>query len=516
MRQAMLGRVKAMNKMNLEINGTNTYLVYKLDENEEIDTLSLGMVVNNRISNVIPILYTQLDSDKFFKYNVSSKVSLRQYFSGVVNKKRLLTVFGTILKAIIQSTEYMIDASSFILDPEYIYVDVSTSEAYLLCMPLMELAERPVELSAFFKGITFSTQFDQNENVDYVAKLISYINSNSTISPEDFASFIDELLNGPKQLRKENKPAPSLPVAAQDPVQTVNSVGNKVPLTPDQMPQSIGNQAVQTPQQPQQQAKPVNTPAKNIPQQNSKNNDKPVKNDKSAKAPVNQGGFAIPGKQGIVTPPVQQNNQNDKKDKKEKEKKEKKGGFSLFGKKKDKNEPEKTKQPPVNNNTNTGFNVPGQNVHVSSTNVSIPNMPVNNIPPVNPQGGAKMNFGETTVLGGMAVSGETTVLGAGAGMPVMHAYLIRKKNNERIMINKDMFKLGKERSYVDYCVADNSAVSRSHANIIKKGSEYYVVDMNSTNHSFINGMILTPQTECRINNGDTLSLGDEEFVFHIG
>ena len=42
------------------------------------------------------------------------------------------------------------------------------------------------------------------------------------------------------------------------------------------------------------------------------------------------------------------------------------------------------------------------------------------------------------------------------------------RRDERIVITKDIFKIGKEQSYVDYWVSDNSAVSRSHANIIKK------------------------------------------------
>ncbi|MCR5635797.1 MAG: FHA domain-containing protein [Clostridiales bacterium] len=495
-----------MNGINVESNGTNTYLVYKLSENEEIDTLSLGMMVNNKISNVIPILFTQIDSDRYFKYNISSKISLKQYFSGVVNKKRLLTVFSTILKAIIKSTEYMIDASSFILDPEYIYVDVSSGEAYLLCMPLMELADKRVELSAFFKSIMFSTQFDQSENVDYVAMLISYINSNPTISPEGFEEFINGLLNGPKPAKKEEKPAPRPVAAPQAPVadsaqQTAASSGIKTPLTKDQMPQSLNNNAKA---QPPMQNKPVNNAPVNNNLLSDRKNQAPLKNDRQNKnVQGNQTGFAVPGKPAGVSQPVPA----------EKPKKEKKGGFSLFGKKKEK-KPEQNNKSQNTANNNTGFNVPGQNVQVTSTNVSIPNMPVNN-PSVPNQSGAKMNFGDTTVLGGNAPIGETTVLGVGAPAAPRQAFLVRKKNNERIIINKDMFKLGKERSYVDYCVSDNSAVSRSHANIIKKGEEYFVVDMNSTNHSFINGMILTPQTESKINNGDTLSLGDEEFVFHI-
>ena len=77
----------------------------------------------------------------------------------------------------------------------------------------------------------------------------------------------------------------------------------------------------------------------------------------------------------------------------------------------------------------------------------------------------KMNFGETTVLGG-ATAGETTVLGVNTPSTPQVSYLIRKKNNEKILLSKELFKVGKERSFVDYCISDNNAVSRSHADII--------------------------------------------------
>ena len=73
----------------------------------------------------------------------------------------------------------------------------------------------------------------------------------------------------------------------------------------------------------------------------------------------------------------------------------------------------------------------------------------------------------------------------------------------------------KERSYCDYFVNNNSAVSRSHADIITRGNEYYIMDLNSTNKTFINGVKLVPNEEKELHDGDNVRLGNEEFVFHI-
>ena len=93
--------------------------------------------------------------------------------------------------------------------------------------------------------------------------------------------------------------------------------------------------------------------------------------------------------------------------------------------------------------------------------------------------------------------------------------LYRVLTDEKISVNKPVFRLGKEKSYVDYFVTNNIAVSRSHADIITRGNKYYVRDLNSKNHTYINEQMIPIQIEVEIHNGDRLKLGNEEFVFNI-
>lgn len=97
---------------------------------------------------------------------------------------------------------------------------------------------------------------------------------------------------------------------------------------------------------------------------------------------------------------------------------------------------------------------------------------------------------------------------------VHYPRLYRVLTNEYININKPVFRLGKERSYVDYFVTNNNAVSRSHADIITRGGRYFVLDLNSKNKTYINGQVLPAQCECEICAGNRLSLGNEEFIFN--
>lgn len=124
-----------------------------------------------------------------------------------------------------------------------------------------------------------------------------------------------------------------------------------------------------------------------------------------------------------------------------------------------------------------------------------------------------VNFGETTVLG--SGIGETTVLSAAVESNRVDPHLIRIKNNEKIPLNKPVFRIGKERSYVDYFIGDNTAISRSHANIINDNGEFFVVDTNSTNHTYVNGGMIQSNVQTKLSHGTKIRLANEDFEFRL-
>ena len=126
-------------RLTFENLGTNTYLVYEIDPADELDTMGLGMLTNNSIPSFAPASFTQIDTTKYIKYNVSSKVSVAQLFSGAVNKKRLIGVFSGIIDAMLAAEDYMLDTNNLLLDLDYIFADVTTCETILVCLPVMNI-----------------------------------------------------------------------------------------------------------------------------------------------------------------------------------------------------------------------------------------------------------------------------------------------------------------------------------------------------------------------------------------
>lgn len=119
----------------------------------------------------------------------------------------------------------------------------------------------------------------------------------------------------------------------------------------------------------------------------------------------------------------------------------------------------------------------------------------------------------TTVLG--ADPGGTTVLGSEELYTPSYPYLIREKTNEKISVNKPSFRIGSERKYVDYWVNDNSTVSRSHADIITRKKRYFIIDLNSTNKTYVDGRAIAVEKEVELFSGTKVRLSNEDFTFEI-
>ena len=96
----------------------------------------------------------------------------------------------------------------------------------------------------------------------------------------------------------------------------------------------------------------------------------------------------------------------------------------------------------------------------------------------------------------------------------VNPYLIRVNTDERIMITKQTFRIGKS-VVADYTITGNGAISRIHAIITGKNGEYFIKDNKSTNHTFVNGESVEDGESAQLTNDCKIVLGDEEFVFKL-
>lgn len=85
-------------------------------------------------------------------------------------------------------------------------------------------------------------------------------------------------------------------------------------------------------------------------------------------------------------------------------------------------------------------------------------------------------------------------------------------NADRIFINKKVFVIGRLSDKTDFSPKDPT-ISKLHAEILKKHSKYYIMDLKSTNGTYLNGSILKSNKKYRITNGDTIDIGNYRCIF---
>ncbi|MCI8886478.1 MAG: FHA domain-containing protein [Hungatella sp.] len=145
--------------------------------------------------------------------------------------------------------------------------------------------------------------------------------------------------------------------------------------------------------------------------------------------------------------------------------------------------------------------------------------------PAERKGSVYMDFGSsdeesrTVIMGGGMDYGSTMILGSeqGSGQQTFNhvVKIIRRRTGQSMVINKDLFRIGSEASFVDLFLGDNPAIGSCHANICERDGAYYIADQNSVNHTYVNGVIVQPGELVQLVSGNLITLADEDFDFII-
>lgn len=607
-----------------ETNGNSTFLVYAMGQEEKLDTMTLGMITKNKIPGMASVLFTQRNAERFLKYNVTARVTVRQFFSGTVSRRRLLGIFASIAAALSAAEEYMIDPRSLLLDSDYIYADVSSCRAEMICLPLMDAASGP-DAGQFFKSIMFETRFDQTESCDYVARIINYLNSAPMFIAEEFGRLVQELQGtagemqdqgqtaslscqggtaglqrceeprgdgyGEEAMARQRREGPAVPghqeeAMAQQHQEGPAVSGHQEGAMAQQYREGLavsGHQEEAMARRQWEQPSGGANPKEAIGLQGRKGQkvgawsdgqegswpvrevaSEPMRQrlqeagESVQKAELNHSGksraegFAIPGRNddsGFGVPGQQSGGpsasgsklRGNRRQTDEQEPQEK--GMSMLyllqhyskenaavykAQKQARKNTAKTAPPMAEQGMQAGpqaeaFSAPwnGQQAEASlpSQNRHAPRLGQEAVSQEEPQHGRQgfqetsggENFGDT-VLVGEALYGENTVVVTQV-QEAFRPYLLRCSSQEKIMLEKPVFRIGKERSYVDYCIAGNATVSRSHADIIQKDGQFYIVDNNSTNHTYVDGEMIPSNSQVPLVHGTKIRISNEEFEF---
>lgn len=89
-----------------------------------------------------------------------------------------------------------------------------------------------------------------------------------------------------------------------------------------------------------------------------------------------------------------------------------------------------------------------------------------------------------------------------------------EEHYQSIQITDFPFFIGKLKKNVDYCL-ENEVISRYHAKITKEEGCYYITDLNSTNGTFLNNTALQTYEKKEVQNHDEIAFANIKYQFDI-
>ena len=557
-----------MKNFTFENQGTDTYLVYQVDKTDKIDTFAKGMLQNNTIEDILAPSFIQKDEEQYLKYNITSKIPLAEYFSEPMSRHKIIEIFLSMINGLESGEEYMLMQSGFLLDMKYIYVDISSRKANLLYLPLEE-AQEGKSIRQFIKNTLIEINYDEHGNMDYIGKLINYINQTKDTGLKELKNYLEKLdKEGPGIQRGQSVQPTAVPqknaeqrkvqiakpaVSSVSPAGTPGGMQEAPAWTPRPQPVHPVNPVVQPPVQPAVQAPRDTAPYGSAPQEPSADHKKkgfglfkgnsekkaPKKAEKkekgffnfkgsgkSSSAPVEamtSGTPPVPGGKAPGVPPVPGARTP--------------GVPPIPGGKPPVVPPVLNKQPAAPNPGNGHFPngsaeapvprfiqqaQPRPAVQPVPKFVSSQQTPIQPMRPVQPfmGGSSDEEDNRTIIIGGATDDENTMILDGGSargnhGKKAYRAVITRRRNSQSMPITKNVFHIGKESSFADFYIGDNATISSAHADIVCDEGQYFVRDMNSLNHTYVNGTLVEAGEMRELHSGDVLKLSNEEFDFRI-
>ncbi len=555
-----------MRKVGFERQGNATYLVYELGPEDAIDSMSLGMLMNNRIPGFAATVFTQMDNIKQVKCDVTARVPADQYLLGMINKKRLLGVFRGIIQAYLSAEDYMIDANAIQLELSSIFSDVASGETVMICIPVAVEGAAEPDLRSFLRNILFSAQYDERENRDYVAQIMSYLNGTPAFSIHEFKDLLDyvsltpavpvtdsvvldsqregyAVTNFPEtSYRTAPEPVrplePPMPAPAPPPEEPAEEVSEEDKISLFYLLQHYNKENAAIYKQ-QKERKKSEKESKKAEKKNGKKEPEP-------KAAART--FAVPG-QGTPPAPIVKTEQPPAPKEVQQTPKQPGGypgavqsgpvqpggypGAAKPGPVQPGGYPGAVQSGPIQPGGYPGAAKPGpvQPGGYPGAVQSGPVQPGGYPGAAQPGGypGAAQPGGypgpvqsapvsmekEETLYFPKDTGDETLFMGQEGQQSRLIPQLIRKRNGEKILIQKPVFRVGRDSDFNDYAIIENRFVGHGHCHILCRGGEYFVVDDNSKNGTLVNGTPIVPGEEVKIKHGDVICLADEEFEFKL-
>lgn len=542
-----------MRKVSFKVRniGSEKYLSYILNDDCEFDEELLDYLEENKIPELIDIIYEEDDENDYLTYNVTGRTTVDALLSNTVNAEKILGIVRGVASGIVNLRDLGIPASYVILHKGFTYVNPVTYDVGMLCVPVEADANINAEFRTFVKDILTSVKYDDSEDCNYVARLLNLLNTDK-FTVRNFYSQLTELMESAgMQVEEKFLDIDGDISVSQSTVDT--SPDTSMDDLPEYKDVSFGEDDGS--EEEDDTVADVDSLFKDLTFDDSEKQEE----GKSVSDGIDMSVF-----DDSVFDDLETENVDDDSDYTEAltsdvevpEPQEPKTQSSLTEvaqttdgvmevelERQEEQIPvlistdEVMDNPPVVKNIKINRAKIIQKAVVDAEESRIDNPteqitapqymngeavePETNMDPVTSkvETEEKKGTGSTVeLMGGMNVvkdSDSEVAAAVSKGVPKAMPYIVRVNTGERVMINKAVFKIGKAGRGVDYHVGGNGAISKVHIIIYQREDGCYLKDNKTTNGTYLNGQRLDDNGEMKLSNDAMISIGGEDFIFKL-
>ncbi|MDO5155650.1 MAG: FHA domain-containing protein [Eubacteriales bacterium] len=499
-----------MKKISLRVRSfeQERFLTYNIDNDSGLDEEVLDFIEEEEPKGIVPVIYEEGDEYDTFSYNITDKIHLSDLSLQEINAEMALNIIHSLLLALIDMSEYRIPLSYLVLNRNYIYVD-SDYNIEFICIPLEDMQEN-MDINVFLRGFLANIRYDLSEDCQYVAKLLTYVNNTAMFNMRNMVTLIEELMDDMNveikvddsneiyvdyQEVEEEEAATTEETVEEDSVADMDiSADFETPkATEDVFTMEESEEVFEEPQEEVSDSIEEADATDDVAEKESESEEEQqpeetvTDEEKTAKKTTFKTKEAA-GVTGVVLEDdfdqflAQKEHENHIAQFEESGIKIKK---SVKVNRADVMKSAHDEEKPVEEDIEEKEEVTAVEEEVEV---------------------------DTSIL---TQSPEMTGILNDPLAPKANPYLVRTNTEERIMITKQNFMIGKATMGVDYTIRGNGAISRKHAVIICKDGIYYIKDNKSTNHTYVNNKQVGDGQNELLPHDCKIVLGDEEFTFKL-
>ena len=148
--------------------GKERYLTYIMGEGMELDEDTLDFMEDEMPEDLVRVIFEQDEDYDYLTYDISGKVSLQKYTSGVMNKETVLKILRNVALGMINCKEQALHLAYILLHKDFIYVDQDTMKMQFICLPVEGEASVSTEFKSFVRQLIANFKYDLDGDVSYV------------------------------------------------------------------------------------------------------------------------------------------------------------------------------------------------------------------------------------------------------------------------------------------------------------------------------------------------------------